>query len=193
MFTSLTWELFFTSIIAIACCYYAITSLTLYRMEIFHWFNGYRQITSTKESETSIDEVHLNALIGGISKDESSGFARTSSIDAGEVNISPTKDKPEILDSPLVINGSDLMIRSFGDAIQEIKLLAVLIIECSADKAESQMLFHALLIKYSHLLQTPYQDAISLYICEVARNQFSFSLSLPEVKNWWQFDTVAPN
>lgn len=188
MLTSITWEIFFTAILMMVCGYYAITSLLLYHKEIKQWVSRKKSF-SIKGADQPADEVRLTTLMGDIVKQEFEHTPRTSFIDAIELSVGQTEDVAEVIQSSPVIDNNDLKINSVTDLIQDVKELTQLIIECRTDKEESQSLFHALLIKYFHLVNTPYQDVISHYICESAKNQFSFPLTFHEVTTWWQFES----
>ena len=122
--------------------------------------------------------------MGGINQDNTSAPLKTS-VNIEEVAIATSDDEPETIHSPTPQVKDDLLIGSVADLLQEIKTLVQLIAEYKTDKSESQSLFHALLIRYSHLRDTSYQEAIGLYICEAAKGQFSFDVSPKEVSTWW--------
>ena len=189
MFTSITWELFFTAILLIAGGYYGITVLLLYHHEIIHWFKSRSQQSRVSTPEHSVESTPSVGIMGGANRDNANEPLRTS-VKTEEVAIAASDDEPETIHSPTLLAKDDLLIGSVADLLQEIKTLVQLVAEYKSDKIESQSLFHALLIRYPHLRDTSYQEAIGLYICEAAKGQFSFDISLKEVSTWWNEENI---
>lgn len=184
MFTSITWEIFFTATALIVGSYYGITALLLYHKEIVQWFKSKSQQSLVTTHEREAESTPSVGVMGGINQDTTRAPLKTS-VNIEEVAIAVSDDEPETIHSPVIQVKDDLLIGSVADLLQEIKTLVQLIAEYKTDKSESQSLFHALLIRYSHLCNTSYQDAIGLYICMEAKDQFSFDLSAKEVATWW--------
>jgi hypothetical protein len=189
MFTSITWEIFFTTIIMIVGSYYGISVLLLYRREIAQKFKSQAETSFGSSLENSQEVHHPSDVMGGISKGEYENSPRTSIIESDEIGTVISDDQVEIIQTPVSIHKDDLLIGSVADLIEEIKTLIQLIVEYKSDRVETQSLFHALLIKYPHLLDTSYQDAISLYICEAAKNHLSLQLQVDEMKDWWKYES----
>jgi hypothetical protein len=190
MFTSITWEIFFTSILLIVGSYYIISSLLLYSGDIGQWLKSRAHRSPVKNSQHSTDTHQLTNLMGRVTHDMSDAIQRTSSIAATDIVVSPADDEPEIIQSPSAFSQTDFVIESFTEIIQEIKNLTQLVAEYKTDKVECQSLFHALLIKYPHLLDTPYQVAVNLYICDAAKSHFPFLVPIHEVDSWWKFEAT---
>jgi hypothetical protein len=191
MFTSITWKFYLSTILLIGSGYYIISGLLLYYEEIIGWLKSCIQPSPETHFDQSVDINTYDSIMGGINASESDKGPRTTLVESDQINIASSQDQPELFQAHLISGRDDLLIGSVADLIEEIKTLVQLAAECKSDKSEIQSLFHALLIKYPHLTGTSYQDAISLYICENAKNQFSFSLQALEVNKWWKEDSSS--
>jgi hypothetical protein len=189
MFTSITWEIFFTATALIVGSYYGITALLLYHKEIVQWFKSKSQQSLVTTHEREAESTPSVGVMGGINQDNTRAPLKTS-VNLEEVAIAASDDEPETIHSPVIQVKDDLLIGSVADLLQEIKTLVQLIAVYKTDKSESQSLFHALLIRYPHLRDTSYQEAIGLYICEAAKGQFYFDVSPKEVSTWWNEERV---
>jgi len=190
MFTSITWEIFFTAILLIVGGYYSITALLLYHKEIVQWFKFRSQQSTVTTPEREPESSPSVGIMGGINQGNTSAPLKTS-VNIEEVAIAASDDEPEIIHSPTLQVKDDLLIGSVADLLQEIKTLVQLVAEYKSDKSETQSLFHALLVRYPHLRDTTYQEAIGLYICDAAKGQFSFDVSPKEVSAWWNEERIT--
>ncbi len=186
MFSSITWEIFLTTIVVVIGGYYGITTLLLYHQEIIHWVKtrGQQPVVSTQSTKV-ITPSH--SVMGSIQQ-ESLQAVRSTVIPSEEINVASDDEVPETVTSPKVLSSTSdhLLISSVSDLLQEVKTLSQLMAECKSDKAEGESLFRTLLLRYPHLRTTTYRDAINLFIIDAARNQFAFDLSLSEINSWWE-------
>ncbi len=185
MFSSITWEIFLTTVVAVIGCYYGITTLLLYHQEIIQYVKTRGQQPLVSSESTKVTASH--SVMGNI-QEESSRELRSTISPAEEINVASDDDQPETVTSPEVVlwTRDNLLIGSVADLLQEVKTLSQLMAECKSDKAEGESLFKTLLLRYPHLRGTIYRDAINLFIIDAARNQFAFDLSLSEINSWWE-------
>jgi uncharacterized protein with PQ loop repeat len=191
MFSSITWEIFLSTVVVMVGGYYVITTLLLYHNEIIHWVKSRGQKSVVKIAST---EVHAqpDGMMGSI-RNELIAELRSSTASAEEINVSSVDEEPEEIQAIKPLSNDSLLIGSMADLLQEIKTLIQLITECKSDKTECVSLFRTLLLRYPHLSDTTYQDVINLYIAEATMNQTAFNLTLPEIKTWWEEESTSKN
>ena len=190
MFTSITWQLFFTASLLIACGYYGITALLFYRHEIVQWVRSHYQKTLSAVPSPNVNPRTTVGVMGGVNLENARSPVRTS-LPAEEVAIAAFEEEPETIQSPVIPEQDDLLVGSVADLLHEIKTLIRLVAESKRDKAETQSLFHALLIRYAQIENTPYQEAISLFVCNEGRDHFMFDLTVKEVITWWSSENIT--
>lgn len=188
MFTSITWELFFAAILLSGTGYYTVTVLLLYHSEIIQWVRSRSQQSVGPNPEPHIEPRPNRNIMGEINQVYSAPVK--TSVPTEELAIADSDDEPETIQTSVPSEKADLLIGNIADLLQEIKTLVRHVSENKSDKAESQSLFQALLIHHQQLRNTTYQDAISLYICNEAKDQFSFDLSVNEVNTWWSEEPI---
>jgi hypothetical protein len=184
MFNSISWELFLTAAALLMGGYYSITSLMLYYREIAHWVKSLSHPNTPSSPFTSAEQQHnTTSIMGNASPDAERTAIRSSELSAEEITTSGSEEQPEVVNSSSVKD--DLLIGTVADLLQEIKTLIQLIAEYGTGKSESRALFNALFIRYPHLQNTSYPQAISFYICDTSKGLFSFELSVEETLSWW--------
>lgn len=186
MFSSITWEIFLTTVLAVVSCYYGITTLLLYHQEIIQYVKTRGQQHPVSPQPTKV-AASSHSVMGSI-QEESSRELRSTISPAEEISVASDDDQPETVTSPEVVSWTrdNLLIGSVADLLQEVKTLSQLMAECESDKAEGESLFKTLLLRYPHLRGTIYRDAVNLFIIDAARNHFVFDLSLSEINSWWE-------
>jgi hypothetical protein len=189
MFNSITWEIYTTAALVIALGYYVITSLLLYSSELMRWVKS-RSISSNDLPLRETESISAqDSVIGGINQQEGSIDQRTSSVNLDAIAVTSQDEIQEDIVLPKTTTASStsdhLLVGSVASLLEEIKTLVNLIVEYKSSKAEAAEFFHALFLRYPQLLNTTYQEAINLYILDIAQNQFSFDLSLKELAAWW--------
>lgn len=195
MFTAITWERFFTTAVLLVGGYYFITTFLLYHREIKSWTKSRGRHSPEKVSGTPEpieDHPSLkggNRILGNINMEERIATPRTSSVDAEDLSFAATDDNDIEIDTPVSVSRDQtdhMIIGSVADLLQEIKTLIQVIKESNWDKAESTSLFRTLLLRYPNVKSTDFRDAISLYICQAALAQLSFTIELHEAITWWE-------
>lgn len=192
MFSTITWEVFLTTVALLAGCYYAITSLLLYRKEIIQQFKLRTDHSPATLSTVNNEQQDSHAIIG--STREQDTLSRTSSVNAEEVNVDAGDDEePETIKILNVVSvGKDyLLIGSVADLLQEVRTIFQLTTDYASEKAECEALFRTLLLRYPHVRKTAYRQIISEYICEAGAKQFGFPVQPDEVSTWWE--DAVPN
>ena len=192
MFSTITWEVFLTTVTLLAVSYYAITTLLLYRKEIFQHIKTSRNHSQETLSTVNNDQPDSHAIIG--STREQDTLSRTSSVNAEEVNVgADDEEEPETIKIFNVASaGKDnLLIGSVADLLQEVRTIFQLTTDYASEKAECEALFRTLLLRYPHVRKTAYRQIISEYICEAGAKQFGFPIQLDEVGTWWE--DAVPN
>ena len=188
MFSTISWEIFFTTALLIAGGYYGISLLLLYAKEITGWFKTRFGNSIETVAQTSVEKIAkpLN-IMGSVSREDVAGEQRMTSVNEEDINVGDDEEVPETITPPAQTFSSNdhLLVGSVADLLQEIKTLVQLVAEYKSDKAEAESLFRTLLLRYSYLRATTYQHAISFYICEAARTQFAFEVQIAEVISWW--------
>jgi len=190
MFNSISWEIYTTAALVIALGYYVITSLLLYSHELVRWVKS-RSTSSNDLPSREPESISSQAsVMGGINRLEGFIDQRTSSVNLDAIAVTSQDEIQEEIVLPKTSTASStsdhLLVGSVADLLEEIKTLIQLIAEYKSSKPESQEFFHALFLRYPQLVGTTYQEAVSLYICETARDQVSFELTFPEVYSWWK-------
>lgn len=188
MFSSITWEIFLTTVATLLGGYYGITTLLLYHREITRWIKSGKQQSFVKTEPTTVRTSPF-AVMGNIQK-ESTQILRSSIETAAEISVAADDEEPDTVHSPEASTSSEehLLIGNIADLLQEIKIVSQLIAECKSDKAEGESLFRTLLQRYSHLRNTTYRDAINLFIADTTHDQFVFDLSIKEINAWWEIE-----
>lgn len=184
MFSSITWELFLSTVVVIFGGYYSITTLLLYHNEIIHWVKSGGQKSVMKVASTEI-HAQSDGMMGSI-RNESVQELRSFTASAEEINASSSDEEIDEIQSFKTLSTDSLLIGSVADLLQEIKTLIQLIVECRSEKAECISLFRTLLLRYFHLKDTTYQHVINMYIADAIMNQVEFSLTFTEIKFWWE-------
>ena len=197
MFNAITWEAFLTTTILLVGGYYFITTFLLYHKEISNWVKS--RTAHSPENSSSVPDVieestDNKGILGRINSDNRLATPRTSTVSAEELSFGESEGEVTEMVKPVTASrpqSDHMIIGSVADLLQEIKTLIQLIIEYNSDKAESASLFRTLLLRYPHVKSTEYKDAISLYICQAATTQFSFTLDLQEANDWWEDEKDA--
>ncbi len=186
MFSSITWEIFLTTVVVLIGGYYGITILLLYHQEIILWVKTWEQQPVVSPQSTKVT-ASSHSVMGSIQQ-ESLQAVRSTVSPAEEINVASDDEVPDTVTSPEVLSltSDHLLISSVSDLLQEVKTLSQLMAECKSDKAEGESLFRTLLLRYPHLRTTTFRDPINLFIIDAARNQFAFDLSLSEINSWWE-------
>jgi len=188
MLTSITWEIFLTTIFGIISFYYAITSLLLYSGELKDWVAG-KVTPVAQHPHDDPNSAHApNEIMGRVNRSEIAVELRTSTLAEKDIAINSTDELQEPIQIPRQGSATptdSVLVGSVADLLEEIKTLVQLINEYKSNKSEAQEFFHALFLRYPQLLNTSYQQAINLYIIDLTPEQFSFDLSLQEVTSWW--------
>ena len=194
MFNSITWEIFVAVALAVATGYYVVTTLLLYNSEFKAWIKSrshYSAIPSPAESKKLSSKADV---MGGIFQ-EGPGEHRTSSVSVDTLVVDSRDEIQEAIQQPaqnITTPSNDrLLVGSVADLLEEIDTLIQLVNEYKSSKTETQDFFHALFIRYPVLNGTTFQEAISLYVSEAARNQFSFELNVDEVRTWWTTSIIS--
>lgn len=194
MFSAISWETFISTVGGLVGGYYLLTVFLLYHREITSWVKshgGHSQtnIPTPQPIEHQRSSKAVNSILGNINTDERIVTPRTSSIDAEDLSFAATSENDGEVVNPVSVSRAQydhLIIGSVADLLQEIKTVIQLITECDSDKVESASLFRTLLQRYPNIKSSDYRDAISLYICQAAQAQFSFTLELQEALSWWE-------
>lgn len=181
MLSSITWQEYIIAITILAGGYYVISLLLLYYREIIHWCKP--RITPTTKTVQKIPPDH--AIMGGVNQDDLSSSIRSNTIASEDIAVVTTTNEPETIYIKDIDQRDDIIIGSVADLLEEVKQLLQLIKDGSMGIEESSMLFNALLIRYPQLTGTAYKDAITIYICNAAKNQLSFELQHKQVSDWW--------
>jgi len=188
MLTSITWEIFLTTIFGIVSCYYAITSLLLYSGELKAWVTGTVKHGVRHSHDDPNPAPASNDIMGHVNRSEIVPELRTSTIAEQDIAINSTDEVQEPIQIPRqgpATQTDAILVGSVADLLEEIKTVTQLINEYKSSKSEAQEFFHALFLRYPQLLNTSYQQAINLYIIDLTPDQFSFDLSVQEVASWW--------
>ena len=178
MSISVTWNLFATAVLSILAVYYAVVLLIFYRSEIAQWI---RSRTTTRPSDAKLPDIGRGPSIMGRARVDQAVVPTQA--EAHELVIAP--DEPETEVKQNITNNEEMLIGSVADLLQEAKILMESIAEDRTGKSESKELFNALFLRYPHLQNTTYSQAICLYICEVARDKIQWDISHQEVFTWW--------
>lgn len=181
MLSSIAWQEYIIGMAVLVGGYYIISLSVLYYREITHWCKA-RFISTASPVPKCIPD---DSIIGGVNQDGSSPSIRSNTIAPEDIAVAPTTTEPETIDIKDTDQPHDLIIGSVADLLEEIKQLLQLIKDGSMGIEESSTLFNALLIRYPQLASTTYKDAITLYICNAAKNQLSFELQHKQVSDWW--------
>ncbi|MBL0744857.1 hypothetical protein [Chryseolinea lacunae] len=185
MFNSLTWKVFFSAILFASAAYYSITVLLLYSKDLITWAKArFNPAPPPFSRETN----SLTNFMGEVNVQQESMAQKVSSVQGEEIAIASADALQESIQQPVQIveskSNDQLLVGSVADLLEEIKTLVGLVVEYNSSQAETAEFFHALFIRYPQLLGTSYQQAISLYLHDAAR-QFSFEVSLSEITAWW--------
>lgn len=164
MFNSISWESFLTTIGSLAGAYYFITTLMLYHQEITQWWKNKFNSSRIEESESVVEQTAI----------------------MGKVENTPSSPSNPLVHTASVVTEKDVLIGSVSDLLQEIKSLIQLAIENNWDKAQSESLFRALLIRYPTLKNTTHQQSVSSFMADTTSEECSFALTTEEVMTWWE-------
>jgi len=178
MFSSISWEDFFSTAASITAGYYTITIILLYHKEIVQRFRS----RGTAQALT-LQPERTDDVIGPMSDEQPD--ERISVIDSDAVSVHQSDEEPDSI-SPAQAPGESLLVGSVADLLNEIKTIIRISAEYQTAKEECTELFKASILKYPHLKGTAYQDAIIGFICEECKGRFTFTLTIQEVQQWWQ-------
>lgn len=181
MLSSITWQEYISTIAILGGGYYVISFSLLYYREILQGCKS-RFVSTASPAQKFIPD---DTIMGGVNQDDSSPSIRSNTIAPEDIAIAPTANEPDTIDIKDTNQRDDLIIGSVADLLEEVKHLLQLIKDDRMGIEESSTLFNALLIRYPHLAVTAYKDAITLYICNAAKNQLPFELQHRQVSDWW--------
>jgi hypothetical protein len=185
MFNSFTWENFITTTACIVGGYYAITTILLYHKEIVQWLRPRSGSTESFTLQPEHSATETQDVMGTSTDEQGQHVERASVIESDEVVVEATDEIPDTIRPPASTQSDVLLIGSVADLLNEIKALIQHVAEYRTEKDECAKLFKASLLKYPHLKGTPYQLAITDFICEESKTRFPFMLTMPEVQQWW--------
>lgn len=169
----------------IAGGYYIVTALLLYSSEITTIFNQKKskQIApEINEDQNESNEI-ISDLMGGIRFDHETNVPHENIVESEEINAQPLKEAEESIGQSPNTLPEALLMGTIADLLQGIKTLAVDI--SNIGKEESTLLFQHLLSRYPQLVQTPYEEAVNLFIYNSLKEQGTDHLELNEIKSWW--------
>jgi hypothetical protein len=185
MFSSITWEVFFSTVLLAVGVYYFISTVLLFHKEITGLFKAKSDGPIHREHHGQEEVNETEAIIGAVSHEENWLTHRTSLVDSEDVRMAET-DTHEMPDTIQAPGEQELLNGTIADLMQEIKTLLQLIGEYKSSKEECAELFGALFQKYPLLKDTSYQRAINQHICEENKAQFSFDIQPLDVRSWWE-------
>jgi hypothetical protein len=195
MLSSLSWNIFFTTIALLAVGYYAISTLLLYRGEISLWFKSKTGAPFSRPQavvKPSSKPPQTDSIIGGISLQDARSDARSSSVSAEDFVIGEDEDDSNGIDQiPAVPMKDDLLIGTIADLLEEIKTVCRLIADTDADKAEAESLLRTLLTRYPNIADGSFRDAVTLYVCKELNERTVLDVSIPEAASWWEEKSFA--
>ncbi|HEY3385450.1 MAG TPA: hypothetical protein VGK46_03005, partial [Saprospiraceae bacterium] len=178
MTISVSWNLFTITAVSILAAYYAIVLLIFYRAEIKQWIRSRVAVRSTDAKLPDIG--HGPSIMGRTRADNT---VEVMQAEAQELLIAPHEPGEEIRQN--IIDKNEILIGSVADLLQEVNILIERIAEDRTGRSESKELFNALFLRYPHLQNSAYPQAISMYICEAAREKIQWEIKPHDVLSWW--------
>ena len=180
MFTSISWEIFLTTVVVIAASYYLITALVFYRKEIVARITSRPDPVMPAISDSGIKSNAAKNVMGQANKEPES-TNRFSLISADELTVEENTEAPETI----AYHVRDPLISSMYDLLAESRTLIQSIVEQKSDANECEELFRSLLLRYPHLKQTDHRDGVAVYIAKASEKQLPFALNVTQVAQWW--------
>ncbi len=191
MFNFISWQLFLTALTLLIVAYYLITTPLLFFKEIAAKIKSSPHPTPSVEPAREPHTKLQDNLMGTANEVTVTPKHKTITTPGPEDFITNgSDDESDFIDEAAIKN--ELLIGSVADLLQEIKNLLLLIAEDRTGKTESKALFNALFIRYPHLHNTSYSQAINFYLLNEEKDKFSFELTAEELQSWWTPSTTSP-
>jgi hypothetical protein len=181
MFTSISWEIFLTTVVVLLASYYLITALVFYRKEIVARITSRSQPGISAIADSSGKSNSTKNVMGQVNK-ESESSHRFSIISADELSMEENSDEPDTITAYHV---TDPLISSMYDLLAEARALIQVIVEQKSSADECEELFRSLMLRYPQLKQTDHRDGVAVYIAKASEKQLPYALSVEQVVQWW--------
>lgn len=179
MLKSISWQDFITGIAAVLGAYYVVSIALLYSRDAFRWLKS-------KQKASDDNEINVSGsnLMGAIKSEPPR--KNEQSLEAQDLIIGESaKERNEDDDS--------LLVGSVSDLLHEVKVLARVIKESGGSKDEGTPMFQSLLLNYPQLINTKYQESISLFIHQHCTDESLFDVDLNEINSWWPAGELQNN
>jgi hypothetical protein len=173
MFKSFSWQDFLTGIATILGAYYVVSFLVLYSRDAIRWFRIKRK--SSEDPGINLPSG-TSDVMGAIKNDPPR--KNEQSLEAQDLVIGePVKDGNE--------NDDSLLVGSVSDLLHEVKVLTRVIKESGGSNEEGIPMFQSLLVNYPQLIETKYQESITVFIYQHCMSEGLFDVDLNEIRSWW--------
>jgi hypothetical protein len=177
MFNPISWSQFLSAAACGLIVYYAVIGLLYYREEFRQFF---RKKPLPFPAQPSTTQKVPDVM----------GPARQEKINHPlHPEGTPVADSPAGTEAIRVIPPSSeeeaLQLGAVADLLEEIKTLVAALREGNGTREELQSLFEALFARYPQLVGTPYAQSVSEFAQQACRDQFSFPVSLTDLKECW--------
>ncbi len=181
MFNSISWNEFLSAIGLIAGGYYVISTLLLYSTEIKSIFTQ-RVSDSVNSNDSEQNQSNeSNNLLGPVRNDVLKERSEES-VASEELRFAPASVSEEPIHTSSLVASNTVMIGAIADLLEEIKTVVADLSE--PDPKEVAILFQQLLLGHPELVNTSYQQAITIFIF-TSLIDASIQIELNEVKSWW--------
>jgi hypothetical protein len=176
MFNPVSWSHFLSAVACGLLAYYAVIGLLYYREELRQFF---RKKPFSFPAPPSITQEVPDVM----------GPARQETVyPPFHSEGTPAADSPAGAETLRVAPSSEeeaLQLGAVADLLEEIKTLVAALREENCTREEFNSLFEALFARYPQLAVTPYAQSVSEFAYQACRDQFSFPVSLTDLKGCW--------
>lgn len=182
MFSSISWQLFFTAIFIVTVLYYLFVGMVYFPKEILTYLLGKKnQVQPSVVGSPQKQDRQFTNIIGQ-SRDERinddqyfNKFQGSSSASIAEEDIQRDIQQPSNI----------TLIESVSNLMEGIKTLFRVIKDADGNKNDVVSLFPSLLDQYIPIADSKYRHSINAYIYELCTEEYKYEISMQEVNSLW--------
>jgi len=182
MFSSISWQLFFTAIFILTVLYYLFVGIVYFPKEILTFLLGKKnQVQPAVSGPTQTQDRQFTNIIGQ-SRNERINDAQYFNKFQPVANSFATEEA-EQQDNQQPSNIT--LIESVSNLMEGIKTLFRVIKDADGNKNDVVSLFPSLLDQYIPIADSKYRYSINAYIYEICTEEYKYEITMQEVNGLW--------
>ena len=179
MFSSISWQLFFTAIFVVVVLYYLFVGIVYFPKEILTFLLGKKnQVQPAVVGSTQMQDRQFTNIIGQ-SRDERTNDEQYLTNFQSATNSPATEEETSKQPSDITL------IESVSNLMEGVKTLFRVIKDADGSKNDVVSLFPSLLDQYITIANSKYRYSINAYIYELCIEEYKYDITMREVNNLW--------